>query len=83
MAKKFDFDIKDLSNPASNFVTQGNAEKKNKITENNIVSAKKEARSKRMQILLQPSLFDKIQQKAESEGTSVNSLIHETLEGLF
>ena len=38
-----------------------------------------ETKSKRLQLLLQPSLFEKLKQKAYAQGRSVNSLVHEIL----
>lgn len=39
-----------------------------------------EKRSKRLQLLVQPSLYDRIKAQAETEGCSVNDLIHRVLE---
>lgn len=39
-----------------------------------------EKRSKRLQLLIQPSLYDKIKAQADAEGCSVNDLIHRVLE---
>lgn len=39
-----------------------------------------EKRSKRLQLLIQPSLYDKIKAQADTEGCSVNDLIHRVLE---
>ena len=39
-----------------------------------------EKRSKRLQLLVQPSLYDKIKAQADAEGCSVNDLIHRVLE---
>ena len=39
-----------------------------------------ETKSKRIQLLLQPSLHEKLKKKAAEEGISVNELIHSTLE---
>lgn len=39
-----------------------------------------EKRSKRLQLLLQPSLYDKLKSKADSEGCSVNDKLHKILE---
>lgn len=38
-----------------------------------------ETKSKRIQLLIQPSLHDKLKSKAQTEGTSVNDLIHTIL----
>lgn len=39
-----------------------------------------EKRSKRLQLLVQPSLYDKVKAQAEREGCSVNDYIHRVLE---
>lgn len=39
-----------------------------------------ETKSRRMQLLVQPSLYDAIKAKATAEGRSVNELVHSILE---
>jgi len=39
-----------------------------------------ETRSKRLQLVVQPSLYEKVKAKAEGEGVSVNEYIHHILE---
>ena len=39
-----------------------------------------EKRSKRLQLLVQPSLYDKIKAQADAESCSVNDFIHRVLE---
>ena len=39
-----------------------------------------EKRSKRLQLLVQPSLYNKVKAQAETEGCSVNDYIHRVLE---
>lgn len=39
-----------------------------------------ETKSKRLQLLVQPSLLDKLKGKAKAEGRSVNDLVHSILE---
>lgn len=39
-----------------------------------------EKRSKRLQLLVQPSLYDKVKAQAETESCSVNDYIHRVLE---
>lgn len=39
-----------------------------------------ETKSRRMQLLVQPSLYDAIRAKATAEGVSVNELVHSILE---
>lgn len=38
-----------------------------------------ETKSKRVQMLMQPSLYDAIKERAEEEGVSVNEMMHEIL----
>ncbi len=38
-----------------------------------------ETRSRRLQLVLQPSLYDKVREKAAEEGISVNEYIHRVL----
>ena len=42
-----------------------------------------ETRSKRLQLLVQPSLLEKLKAKAQSEGRSVNDVVHLILEDAF
>lgn len=61
--------------------------KSNQDTVNNVsngVPMKKnpeyvETKSKRVQMLMQPSLYNSIKEKAEKEGVSVNEMMHEIL----
>lgn len=39
-----------------------------------------ETKSKRLQLLVQPSLLDKLKGRAKAEGRSVNDLVHSILE---
>lgn len=39
-----------------------------------------ETKSRRLQLLMQPSLYDKIKQKSAERGVSVNELVHSVLE---
>jgi predicted HicB family RNase H-like nuclease len=41
-----------------------------------------EARSKRLQCLIQPSLYERVKEIASQRGVSLNDLIHTTLETL-
>lgn len=42
-----------------------------------------ETRSKRLQLLIQPSLYEAMKARADREGRSLNDLIHSTLENEF
>lgn len=88
MAKK----TLNLDNPAmqfiSNPITTERAEApKDTNTERTPVGYKAnplyvEKRSKRVQLLMQPSLHEKVKTKAEQSGCSINDLIHNLLEEL-
>ena len=39
-----------------------------------------ETKTKRLQLVLQPSLYDRVKARATSEGVSVNEFIHRTLD---
>jgi hypothetical protein len=82
--------------PALQFITPEvttNAEEHNPPVQIGVVRAKPttsykamikqvEARSKRLQCLIQPSLYEKIRVMAGRRGVSLNDLIHTTLEAL-
>ena len=85
MAQKKSFKA-DLTNPAMQFISTPAEEREADAT---TVTAPKgyrvnplyiETRSKRLQLLVQPSLLDKLKGKAKAEGRSVNSLVHSILE---
>lgn len=65
--------------------------KSNQDTVNNVsngVPMKKnpeyvETKSKRVQMLMQPSLYNSIKEEAEKEGVSVNEMMHEILKNHF
>lgn len=42
-----------------------------------------ETKSKRVQMLMQPSLYNSIKEEAEKEGVSVNEMMHEILKNHF
>ena len=91
MAKKT---FKDSINPAMSFISQESidrAEGKTPAT----AEAKRpdkapegyklnplyiETKSKRLQLLIQPSLHEKLKRKAQAEGTSVNDLVNSILQ---
>lgn len=84
MAQKKSFKA-DLANPAMQFISTP--------AEETVVETRTEApegyrvnplyiekRSKRLQMLIQPSLYDKLKSKADREGYSVNDTLHKILE---
>lgn len=83
MAKKNFKDI-DLSgiNPAYNFISTEEAPKERAVAPEGykVNPLYIEKKNRRLQLLLQPSLYELIKDKAEKEGTSVNNFIHEILE---
>lgn len=78
--------FKDNINPAMQFITAPAEE-----TEQTAASVKApegyklnplfvETKSKRLQLLIQPSLYDKLKAKAQSEGKSVNDTVNTILQ---
>ncbi|HFI0131809.1 hypothetical protein NF419_10735 [Streptococcus suis] len=80
MAKK---DFSSIANPALQFISSPEKQdpKKETAPEGYKVNpAYIEKKSRRLQLLMQPSLYDLLKTRAVEEGTSVNNLIHELLE---
>ena len=80
MAKK---DFSSIANPALQFISNQDTEQPKKETapEGYKVNPEYiEKKSRRVQLLMQPSLYDLLKTRAVEEGTSVNNLIHELLE---
>ena len=74
--------FKNEFNPALQFISSPESEE-NQEPQN--TPAKRspqyaETKSKRLQLLMQPTLHDKLKEMAEQKGTSVNDLIHTILE---
>lgn len=81
MAKK----TLNLDNPAMQFISTPTEEGQTTVTAPAPVGYKPnplyiEKRSKRLQLLLQPSLYEKVKARADKQGCSVNDLIHTILE---
>ena len=87
MAQKKSFKA-DLTNPAMQFISTPAEEREADATTVTAPAPKGykvnplyiETRSKRLQLLIQPSLLDKLKGKAKAEGRSVNDLVHSILE---
>ena len=62
-----------LQAPADRAITTGAA------TSGRPVPPRKEYKSRRLQLLIQPSLYEEIRDRAEAEGLSVNEEIHNLL----
>lgn len=91
MAKKT---FKDSINPAMNFISQesidraegeipatAGAKRPDKAPEGYKLNPLYiETKSKRLQLLIQPSLHEKLKRKAQAEGTSVNDLVNSILQ---
>lgn len=91
MAKKT---FKDSINPAMSFISQKNIDKsegKTPATTEAKIPDKApegykfnplyiETKSKRLQLLIQPSLHEKLKRKAQVENTSVNNLVNSILQ---
>jgi len=86
MSKK---NFKDEFNPALQFISASADDKTNeqesqKIIDNNIPMKRNplyiETKSKRIQLLIQPSLHSKLKEISKQKETSLNDLIHTILE---
>lgn len=80
MAKK---DFSSIVTPALQFISnQDTGQPKKDIAPEGykVNPAYIEKKSRRLQLLMQPSLYDLLKTRAVEEGTSVNNLIHELLE---
>lgn len=83
MAKK---DFSSIESPALQFISKEEAPQTQKQTSQKVPEGYKinpeyiEKKSRRLQLLMQPSLYDLLKERALKEGTSVNNLIHELLE---
>lgn len=81
MAKK---DFSNIESPAMQFLSK--REEPAKVQEKQAPEGYKinpeyiETKSKRLQLLIQPSLHEALKARALNEGTSVNNLIHTILE---
>ncbi|SNH86714.1 hypothetical protein [Streptococcus pneumoniae] len=83
MAKK---DFSSIENPALQFISKEEAPQEHKQAGQSIPEGYKanpeyiEKKNRRLQLLMQPSLYKLLKERALEEGTSVNNLIHELLE---
>lgn len=80
MAKK---DFSNITNPALQFISKEETNKRASQTTPEgykVNPAYIEKKSRRLQLLMQPSLYNLLKTRAVEEGTSVNNLIHELLE---
>ena len=81
--------IGEIENPAELFITKQEKEVSNQSTEGITTNAPEgykinplyiEKRSRRLQLLIQPSLYKKLKARAIHEGKSVNDVLHNILE---
>lgn len=86
MSKKaFKSNLERINNHASRFTSNSSDNKSTKKKDcilNSVPEGYKmvpESKSKRLQILIQPSLYNKIKERAEKNRTSVNDTIHSIL----
>ena len=87
MAQKKSFKA-DLTNPAMQFISTPAEEREVDATTVTAPAPEGykvnplyiETKSKRLELLVQPSLLDKLKGKAKAEGRSVNDLVHSILE---
>ena len=71
----------DNINPAMNFISQKKIDEYQKESEQSksVHIDQFETKSKRLQLLIQPSLHEKLKAKANQEKTSVNDLVNQIL----
>ena len=87
MSKKtFKSNLEQITDPSLHFISEISKNKILKDKERNITNPipegykiVPEAKSRRLQLLIQPSLYEKIKDKANETGTSVNDTIHSIL----
>ena len=87
MSKKtFKSNLEQITDPSLHFISEISKNKILKDKERNITKPipegykiVPEAKSRRLQLLIQPSLYEKIKDKANETGTSVNDTIHSIL----
>lgn len=68
------------NNPAEAFITPQQPIISSKEETVKVIYQSPEARSKRINLLIQPTLHKELKKIADEKGTSVNNLIHEQLE---
>lgn len=91
MSKKtFKSNLEKIENPAlqsiSNATSKKRTERKEQDIHDSIPEGYKlvpEAKSKRLQLLIQPSLYNRVKQRADENGTSVNDTIHNILSNVL
>lgn len=74
----------DISNPALSYLQPADPVEVQQAYERNQAEPERkrtsgESKTRRVQLLMQPSLHKAIEEQANHEGTSVNAWIHETL----
>ncbi len=85
MSKKtFKTNLERIENPALQFISTIPNEDQTERKDRDIITPEgykvvPEAKSKRLQLLIQPSLYKRVKKKADANGTSVNDTIHNIL----
>jgi len=70
----------DIENPALGFISSAIPQERQPEPQRSIAAHRNEAKSKRLQLLIRPSLYRALKQRADEEGNSVNDLINQLLE---
>ena len=68
------------NNPAMMFISQPEASPLKAVRTTNRAPQGREAKTRRLQLLLTPSLYEAVKERAEAEGLSVNETISELLQ---
>lgn len=77
MSKEFN-----LQNPASKYITKTNTDNK-QVTNNTPNTADEETKSKRLNLLVKPSVYEQFKKVATMEQDSVNNLINNIMENVI
>ena len=88
--KTFKSNLEEINNPTLQFISEQNNEQiynhhtMQKISfENYNYNNKREVKNRRVQLLIKPSLYNKIKEKSNDEGVSVNETINNILNNAF
>lgn len=77
------FDVSDLAETAQKQINKINAQPSSMTSEpTKRRTIKRETKSKRVNLLVRPSVYEAVVRKAETEGVSVNELINSFMESI-
>lgn len=85
MAKSFKKNLDkvlDNTNPVMNFISEGNVAESNNEHKYILNTSRRETRSKRLQLLITPSLYERVKKASELSSVSVNEYINLVLDDI-